>query len=811
MVRTARTVAVILGSAAMLTGTAQAAQASRPGQMPMTRNAASPALALGKLPAPGPGLWWPSPLHGGKLPPSLPSAAPAGRWRAEPTPNPAVQRNGNLLGAACSGPTACTAVGSAFNGAGLTVPLAEGWNGTRWTIQPTPVPRGATYATLTGVSCAAERVCTAAGYYYDRAGNIETLAERWDGTRWAVQVTPNPAIAVASGFFAVSCTSAAACTATGDDHGVLGGSQPLAERWNGRRWTIQAITGPRGAQASGLFGVSCTGPAACTAAGAYVSGSGVTRTLAEAWNGTAWTIQLTRDPAGASGAGLLGVSCTSARACTAAGSYDTSSGTSASLAERWDGTRWSIQATPAPSGAAGATFTAVSCTSARACTAAGAYQGSTAGRRNSGSSGGGTALPLAEQWNGARWTVQSVPSPEGSTGTEFSGLACGTTQCAAVGQFTHGISKTAVPLTGTRNKAGWHVQAAPSRAGAAIVSEFTGISCRTPHACTAVGYYTKTPLLTVTLAESWNGARWRIQPTPNPAGVAGAALQAVSCASPRACTAVGSTDTGSDTSGILAEAWNGSRWGLQSVPAPAGSTSSHLEGVSCSSARACTAVGYYSSRGGSLQPLAERWNGQTWRIQPGARPSGVRMAELNAVSCPSARACTAVGFGSGGPLAEVWTGTRWSVQAVPLPAGATGGILQAVSCTARRACTATGTLFARPGGTWAVRWYGTVWVTQATPNPPDASQSLSQVTFYGVSCAGPAACTAIGNYTPSNRPVGFIEAWDGTRWRLQAPGTPAGTTTDYLGGVSCLVTGCTAAGAYTGLTGVTVTLAMSRR
>jgi hypothetical protein len=82
---------------------------------------------------------------------------------------------------------------------------------------------------------------------------------------------------------AVSCTSASACTATGvydtssDDTPVL-----MAERWNGKAWAIQKIPSPDGAFGSGLVGVSCTSASACTAAGWYYTNSTYV-TLAERW------------------------------------------------------------------------------------------------------------------------------------------------------------------------------------------------------------------------------------------------------------------------------------------------------------------------------------------------------------------------------------------------------------------------------------------------------------------------------------------------------------------------------------------------
>ncbi len=62
----------------------------------------------------------------------------------------------------CTSGTSCTAVGSLSN-----TGLAEHWDGTSWTVQPTPVPKHgtATYADLLGISCLSATYCTAVGLY----------------------------------------------------------------------------------------------------------------------------------------------------------------------------------------------------------------------------------------------------------------------------------------------------------------------------------------------------------------------------------------------------------------------------------------------------------------------------------------------------------------------------------------------------------------------------------------------------------------------------------------------------------------------
>ena len=133
----------------------------------------------------------------------------------------------------------------------------------------------------------------------------------------------------------------------------------------------------------------------------------------------------------------------------------------------------------------------------------------------------------------------------------------------------------------------------------------------------------------------------------------------------------------------------GPGWSVVPTPSPAGATESALFGVACSSAGACTAVGYFQASNRSA-PLAERWDGTAFSVQPVPRAGFSSM--LHGVSCPAANACTAVGasriFTGGGefrfvPLAERWDGTAWSIQPLPGPGVAA---LYGVSCPAVSDC-----------------------------------------------------------------------------------------------------------------------------
>src|SRR5215469_15436441 len=352
-----------LAVAAVFTLAAGSAGLAAPGALAVTRSAGS---AVGKVAG--------TSGHTGVRAPLAPAPAASGPgWSMVPSPNP-LARTGQLAGVSCSSSSACTAVSDYTKRLGTTVTLAERWNRTGWSAEPTPNPAGAPRSWINAVDCPSASACVAVGDAFTRSGTDITLAERWDGTRWSIQATPDPS-AGGGLLFGVSCSSASACTAVGASN-----AGTFAERWDGTKWLIQPAANPPSGGGV-LFGVACTSAVSCTAVGFSNSG-----TLAEHWNGTTWAIQATPNPP-QGGAGLSGVSCTSASSCTAVGSSN-----SGTLAERWDGTRWRIQVTPNPSGAQFSFLNAVSCTSASACSAVGGYGSSS-----------GTLVTLAERWNGTTW------------------------------------------------------------------------------------------------------------------------------------------------------------------------------------------------------------------------------------------------------------------------------------------------------------------------------------------------------------------------------------------------------------------------
>jgi hypothetical protein len=256
----------------------------------------------------------------------------------------------------------------------------------------------------------------------------------------------------------------------------------------------------------------------------------------------------------------------------------------------------------------------------------------------------------------------------------------------------------------------------------------------------------------------------------------------VSCASSTACFAVGTNGTGPDSTGPLAERWDGSSWAIQSTAGlPAGTSSARLDGISCTSSTACTAVGSYQDSSEALHNLIERWNGTSWTLQTSPATS---FATLSGVTCISSTSCFAVGFGQPSALAERWNGTTWTLQSTPAaPGDAIYAALGRISCTSASACTAVGNYGGGASGhhTLIERWNGSSWAFQSTPQTSDLN---------GVACTSATACLAVGGRG------GFpavAERWDGTTWTSQPPPHPPEAAS--LNGLSCTAaTACISVG-----------------
>jgi hypothetical protein len=281
--------------------------------------------------------------------------------------------------------------------------------------------------------------------------------------------------------------------------------------------------------------------AAISANDIWAVGYKKTGTLTEQWNGTSWFI--VPSPSPNSSSSLNSVAVVSTSDVWAVGQeYFPDSNTSATLVENWNGSRWSVVASPNPN--SNSYLNSVAVVSASDIWAVG-YTVTQQGQQT-----------LIEQWNGSIWTVIASPSP--GTYSNLSSVAVvSANHIWAVG-YTN--NKTLIEQW---NGSRWKVVSS-ANSGSSNLSSVSVVSANDIWAVGSGSGANKAK----TLAEHWNGTTWAIVPSPNPpSGPTGDGLVALAVVSSNNVWAVGYYGTGDAFTNPLIENWNGSKWKVVNSPA----------------------------------------------------------------------------------------------------------------------------------------------------------------------------------------------------------------------------------------------------
>ena len=220
--------------------------------------------------------------------------------------------------------------------------------------------------------------------------------------------------------------------------------------------------------------------------------------MLESWNGKTWRswfgVNLCGGPPGTS-CGFADVSCGSAANCVAVGTttFD-NEGDQGETGVAWTGKTW-VNADP-PGNGDPAVANAVGCYGGFCMAAGGAYQ-----EVNNGD------VATAGAWNARTMSFRDV-SPN-------LGVICtGYTVCTWAGPMACGSPSNCMTFTGSYGNLAWNgrkwIKAPSLSAGQGSLLD--AVSCDGPD-CLAVGYRTIRGLQH-TLAELWNGKKWRILATP---------------------------------------------------------------------------------------------------------------------------------------------------------------------------------------------------------------------------------------------------------------------------------------------------------
>jgi alpha-tubulin suppressor-like RCC1 family protein len=280
----------------------------------------------------------------------------------------------------------------------------------------------------------------------------------------------------------------------------------------------------------------------------------------------------------------------------------------------------------------------------------------------------GTGKPLAERWNGSAWTIAQVAAgPEAAS--SLNGVDdLSPTDAWAVGETESSDGTDERALIENWNGSDWVVVPSPEpETGPGAFDELDAVSGASPDDLWAVGSFSDGENFIALLLEHWNGTTWTFFAPPTEASTQFG--EAVTVVSADDAWAVGDTEGGTVSahfngtrwtqvatpilaigaspenilSGVTNAGaddiwasgyenndsinlatpyllhWTGKAWALRKVPT-AGSEGSRLFGVTALSATDVWAAGAtYQTDGGELA-LTEQFNGTTWSIVPSLDP-----------------------------------------------------------------------------------------------------------------------------------------------------------------------------------------------
>jgi len=254
-------------------------------------------------------------------------------WSVVPTP----ALNAALSGVSGAAGNDVWAVGDQAQGSSF-IPLIEHWDGTSWAVTPSPkLPQG---SALTGVTAPATNNAWAVGF---AGGSANALVEHWDGTSWSIVSSPAfTSVSISNG--AISADSATDVWAMGFLATSPTSDENASLHWNGASWTLNTAAHLR---FGGVVTVTALSPADVWAVG---TGPGVPTggfsahptAVIEHWDGTAWTVVPSPNPNPQGNNGLVAVAGVSAGDVWAVGHQ-----LLGPFTEHWNGKSWNIVTTPA--------------------------------------------------------------------------------------------------------------------------------------------------------------------------------------------------------------------------------------------------------------------------------------------------------------------------------------------------------------------------------------------------------------------------------------------------------------------------------
>jgi len=197
------------------------------------------------------------------------------QWSVVKSPSPGTNDFLNDL-SAVSASDVWTVGNSTINGVAQT--LIEHWNGSQWSMVPSPNV-GTHDNFLIGVTTVSANDVWTVGAYNDKNNILNTLIEHWNGSRWSIVPSPNVGTN-GSLIDSLAPVSANDIWTVGFYINSQNQTQNLVEHWNGTKWSVVQVPNT-GAGGDGFNNIGIVSANDLWAVGNYMTGSGLAKNLIE--------------------------------------------------------------------------------------------------------------------------------------------------------------------------------------------------------------------------------------------------------------------------------------------------------------------------------------------------------------------------------------------------------------------------------------------------------------------------------------------------------------------------------------------------
>jgi hypothetical protein len=457
----------------------------------------------------------------------------------------------------------------------LPMTLALHYNGSSWSI----VNSSGGGALNEVVAFSASDVWAVGSDYDENTGSIAPVTGHWNGSSWTRGGGPSIGSNNSTLFNVAKGTSGDLWTVgKGRATGSSVDEAYVAHRTGGL-WNVvpdqtdgsmmNALYGADAVSSNDVWAVGSTGVSA--------------RTLVERWDGSAWNIVASPnvEPSASVGSYLWSVSGTAYNDVWAVGHSRSGASPEQTLTMHWNGSSWSIVASP--NDGAGANFLY------------GVDALSTSDAWAVGSSS--TDKPLAMRWNGTQWNVVTTPDM-GYDAHLRDVYVLSANDAWAVGSYHTGSSSPDQTLVLRWDGTAWAQVTSPNVAG--VSNYLRAVSAISATDAWAVGYSGQTGS-TQALTLHWDGTAWSQVST----GVAApmSALYDVEAVQSGHVWAVGSYSNGGEQTLVMR--WNGTSWNMVGSP-NVNDERNTMYAVTAAATNDIWAVGQYADNGTTLT-LAEQF------------------------------------------------------------------------------------------------------------------------------------------------------------------------------------------------------------